>query len=296
MPYSLLPFILIVAGAVAVLFVLIKKFPQIALLDVDKLPQEIEAKKKKAILEERYARALKKFGEQLKKIGVPLLKIWKKIQILFREKVQKTYLQYAKTKARLKTKQKVVPPPEAVAAILKDAETRLLMENFDEAEQKYIEVIRLAPRTVEAYRGLGRLYFSKKQWQEARETYEFLLKLNPKDGRALNRLGMIAAEDERWRDAVSFFKQSIETDNKVALRYFDLGFAYFKLSKPLNALRSYEHAVALEPMNPKYLDAYLSTAIELKNKDLATMIFEQLKIANPENKKLDELLRKIDEL
>ncbi len=296
MPFTILPFILILAGAVIASVILIRKFPQIALLDVDKLPQEVQSQKKKAIIEEQYKRSMKKTAEKLKKWSGPMHTFWTKTQKKFRDRVQKTYVQYAKSRAKKPKKSEKAPPPEAIAALLKDAQTQLLMENYKEAEQKYIEVIRFAPRTVEAYRGLGRLYFAKKQWDEARETYLFIVKLDEKDGRAHNRLGMIAVETEDWKTAVAHFKRAVEIDNKIALRHYDLAHAYDKMGKQLYALRSYERAVSLEPLNPKYLDAYLKTAILLKNKELAQAAYDQLKIANPENKKLDQLRRTIEEL
>ena len=107
---------------------------------------------------------------------------------------------------------------------------------------------------------------------------------------------MIAVETEDWKTAVAHFKRAVEIDNKIALRHYDLAHAYDKMGKQLYALRSYERAVSLEPLNPKYLDAYLKTAILLKNKELAQAAYDQLKIANPENKKLDQLRRTIEEL
>ena len=160
----------------------IRRFPQIALLDVDKLPQEVQSQKKKAIIEEQYKRSMKKTAVHLRKISKPINAGWIKFQKWFRERVQKTYVQHAKSRAKKTKKSQKTAPPEAIAALLKDAQTQLLMENYKEAEQKYIEVIRFAPRTVEAYRGLGRLYFAKKQWEEAKQTYQFIIKLDDKDG------------------------------------------------------------------------------------------------------------------
>ena len=74
MPFAILPFILILSGATIASTVLIRKFPQIALLDVDKLPQEIQAQKKKAIIEEQYVRSMKNAGKYFKKVtnGTPV--------------------------------------------------------------------------------------------------------------------------------------------------------------------------------------------------------------------------------
>lgn len=297
MPYTILSFVLILGGAVITAIVLIRRFPQIALLDVDKLPQEIQLQKKKQLLEEQYMRHLKIVGEKMKLWMIPLARGWKNMQTKFRSHVQKTYVKHAQTLAKKKKKPEgAAPPPEAVAALLKDAETQLLMENYDAAEQKFIEVVRFAPRTIEAYRGLGRMYFMKKQFAEARDTYQFILKLDPKDDRAYNRLGMIEMEQEHWKEAAQYYKRAIELDPNIALRHYDMGYLYERMGKTLYAMRAYERAIALEPMNPKYLDAYVKTAILLNNKEVAQTAYEQLKLANPDNKKLESIKRTIQEM
>ncbi len=297
MPYSFLQFALVVVGLALICVVLIRHLPQIALLDMHKLPEEQQARTKKAIIEKQYLQALTRYKKILGRVCSPLGAVWRYLQRHFRDAVTHTYLRYAKTRARMvRETQEGSPPPEAIGVLLKDAETALITEHYDEAEQKYIEVIRMAPRNTEAYRGLARVYFEKKQWKEAEEMYLFILRMDQNDGRALNRLGMIAMERERWNDALRYFKRAVDIDSHMAVRQFDLGTVYAKLGKHVNALRVYERAVSLEPLNPKYLDAYLEEAIKAGNKSLAGAIFDQLKFANPDNKKLGEFRRRVEEM
>lgn len=297
MPFTIISFVLIVGGLTLVTIIIVRRFPQIALLEVDELPQEIDAKRKKKILEEKYNKQLKFMHEKVSKLLIPLGKMWEKIQKKFRAHMQQTYIKHAQALAKKKKQPKSAPPPpEAVAALLKDAETQLLMEHYDRAEEKFIEVIRFAPRTIEAYRGLGRLYFKQKQYDQALETYNFILKLDPKDGRAYNRLGMIAVAKEDWKSAVSYYKKAIEYNPDIALRHYDLGFTYESMQKNQYAMRAYERAVLIEPMNPKYLDAYVTSAILCNNQEIAQQAYEQLKIANPENKKLASIKRTIRDM
>ncbi len=296
MSYAFFPFFLIVAGLGTLGVVLVRRFPQIASLDVEKLPEEREIRTKKAIIEKQFTESLKRQKVFLAAVAKPVGRVWKAAQEKFRATVSKTYVRYAKTKARVKVSEEQSAPPEAIAMLLKTAENAALMKSFDEAEQKYIEVIRLSPRSVEAYRGLARLYYDKGQLQEAEELFLFILKLDPSDIRALNRLGMIAAQNEKWNDAVRYFKRAVELDNEVAIRHFDLGCAYRELGKHDEAMRTFERAVALESLNPKYLDAYLEEAIACGNRELAESILNQLKLANPDNKKLDELKKRVGEI
>lgn len=294
--YSFLPFLGMLFGAAIIVIICVRHLPQAAMLDVERLPQEKHARVKKFILEKQFFEALQRHSKKYAFFLKPLRGAAKILQRIFRTSVTKTYIGYAKAKARIPTLQSDSAPPEALATLLKDAETALLQQSFQAAEQKYIEVIRLSPRNVEAYRGLARVYFEKQQFAEAEELYLFILKLDGQDVRALNRLGMIAVMREKWQDAVRYFKRVVELDPKIAIRHYDLGVAYHALGKSLDALRSFERAVALEELNPKYLDAYLGEAILLGNRILAEAILSQLKLANPENKKLSDLEKRIQDL
>lgn len=298
MVYTIIPLTLILLGLAIVLWILIRHFPQIALLDVEALPAEQQARTKKSLLEGRYKQSMDELREKVGDVLEPVGGLWKKFQKTFREKVTHTYTQYKRTtvtSART-NKKKDPPPPEAIAALLKDAETALLSSQYEEAEHRYIEVIRLAPRNIEAYRGLGRLYFEMEHWKEAEEIYLYIVKLDPRDTRALNRLGMIAMEREQWNDAVRYFKRTVEVEGDIAVRYYDLSSAYLKLEKFDLAIQAFEKVMELEPHNPKYLDAFLELALDRKDATRATEIFNHLKMANPDNQKLEEFGRRIDGL
>ena len=69
--FHILPFVLIVASLGVILIVIIKKFPQLSLLDVDSLPEVKEEKKKEQVLKKRAKKKTKevkkKQSEQLDK-------------------------------------------------------------------------------------------------------------------------------------------------------------------------------------------------------------------------------------
>ncbi len=297
MLYTFIPLFLILSGLILVLWIILRHFPQLALLDVDSLPQEQQMRTKKALLEQRYQDSMKELGEKFSVVRDPFMKGWKWVQSLFRAKVTKTYTSYKRTQALdARNSKREAAPVEAIAALMKDAETALLAQEYDEAEQRYIEVVRLSPRNVEAYRGLGRLYFEMEQWKEAEEVYLFIVRLDPHDTRALNRLGMIAMEKEQWNDAVRYFKRAVELEGDVAIRHYDLAQAYMKLDKLDLARASFERVFALEPHNPKYLDAFLQLCLAVKDPVRAQELLQEMKIANPDNQKLEDFQHRINEL
>ncbi len=62
------------------------------------------------------------------------------------------------------------------------------------------------------------------------------------------------------------------------------------------AVEYFEKALALEPKNPKYLDALLNISIIRKDKVRAGQILNVLKEVNPENNKISEWREQIERL
>ena len=52
----------------------------------------------------------------------------------------------------------------------------------------------------------------------------------------------------------------------------------------------------IEPNNPRYLDLAITLAIEVKNKNYASSLFDRFQEVNPENAKLAELFEEISSL
>jgi tetratricopeptide (TPR) repeat protein len=169
-------------------------------------------------------------------------------------------------------------------------------EDYQEAEKKCIEAISLDPKNKEAYYNLGEIYTALKDYEHAKEIYNFLIKLNAQDDIAYSGLGNIAAALGNFQEAKDDYIHSIILNSKTASHHLDLCETYMALGDQINALKSCQEAVKLEPKNPRNLDALLKISIQTKNKSLAVRTFDKLKKVNPENQKLDELKKEIDEM
>ncbi len=295
--YSILPITIILLSLLAIVLIVLKKFPQLTALEVEKIVEVQQAQIKENIQLQKFNRSLINLGGKIKnQLGkfqaVPVF--WKKTQNKFRVFVHnlkerhKRLIEAEMEKRSLQTKE---PTPEAIQEVgnlLKQAEEAVEQKNNSLAERLYIEVIKRDSKNIEAYRGLGRLYFSIKKFKESTETFDFLLKLKPDDARAFNRLGMIAEAQGRWEEAVKNFEEAVKLDNTAAIRFFDLGRTYAALNKPAVALTNFSRAAEIEPNNPKYLDQVLEMSIMTKDKDLAKETLRRLRAVNPENQKLQE--------
>lgn len=302
--YSILPIVIIVASLAAVVIIVVRKFPQLTAVEVETLHEVKQARTKEQIKRQRFERNLVVFLDKLKIKLRHVAKVkqgWEAVQGKFRIAVfglQQRYKQAVAEEAQ-KTK------PESAGGKEKEQASRDLLQQADdaytkgdlaEAENRYIDVIRRDMRNVEAYRGLGKVYFDMEKFREATETFNFLLKLKPDDGRSHNRLGMIAEAQGHWEEATKQFETAVKLESGSAIRYFDLGRAYVALRKPALSLRNFAKAVDIEPNNPKYLDQLLEISIMSKDAELAKATYDRLRLVNPDNQKLEEFRQRIAEI
>ena len=153
--------------------------------------------------------------------------------------------------------------------LLADAENYIQNERYDEAEKNLIEVIGLDSKDISVFVKLGHLYFKRNSSQEALQTLEHALKLCEVQGKEGCDLGNI---------------------------YFDLAEVHENMENFKSALIYSNKAVNVEQNNPRYLDMKLRISIMLKDKISALDAFEKLLDVNPENQKLIDFKKQIDEI
>lgn len=255
-----IPGVVTVLALIALAVLVIRKFPELVLIDVATIARERDASVKKGIITGRAARLSKDWGVRAKTAISPAT-------TAMRSAVRNLAARAADLEQRYRHIGMAAGSGEKVA----DRQIRELMEQAremaragrsSEAESKYIQVVSINPKFVKAYEELGRLYLREKQWKESEETFRFLLKLDPKDASVLANLG------------------ELETAQ----------------GKHVEALVHYQAAVALKPANPKYLDMLLEAALTAGNRDVARETFARLKEANVENNKLADFETRIREM
>lgn len=301
--YSLIPLFIIFLSLAGIIIIIIRKFPQLAALDVDKIEDVKQAKVKEELSLQRFNRGLQKIGavvgSSLEYLSF-LVSGWRKIQNSFRIKVHQIREKYKKSIIEdLERKEEKSEIPEGAMSsqsLVAQADEVFEKGDLTFAERKYIEAIRLDPRNIEAYRGLGKVYMDMEKYKEAEETFKFITKLNPRDDRIFNRLGIIEEQLGNYEEAAEYFKKAIEINGSFAIRFYDLGILYARLNKPAAALKAFLKAVKIEPNNPKYLDQLLEMSIITRDLEMAESVLERLMAVNPDNQKLGEFRQKIGEI
>src|SRR3989339_428113 len=142
----------------------------------------------------------------------------------------------------------------------------------DAAEKKLIEIIGIDSKNLKAFRELGNLYLSRRDFNEAKQTFEHVIKLFEKEGGGA-------------QDFV-----------KLSDIYFDLASVSRAIESWDNVILNLDKALEIEPNNPRYLDTKLEISIIKKDKKQAQETYKKLAEVNPENQKLNELKKQIDEL
>ncbi len=282
--------IIIIAALAVILFLVIRKFPHLANLDIQNLDEEKIYRKKKEIINKRIEKSSGLLKEKIIRSLVPVSKLWGRLQLQFRIYVGKIerLLHHEQV---LKTKQKktVVGNEESgqkLTSLIQEGEQQLKAGNYDKAEEVFISAIKIDPKSAVAYRGLGDTYLAKNSLEEARQTYKFLIRMEPDDDNVLVKLAEIAESHGDLEEAIHHYQQAVLVNDSFSPRFYHLAELLVKVGQPQVAVESILQAVELEPQNPKYLDLLIEIAIICGNKELALKGYGELRLVNPDNQKL----------
>ncbi|MBI5729051.1 MAG: tetratricopeptide repeat protein [Candidatus Magasanikbacteria bacterium] len=293
--------VLLVVGIVLVTFVVTRRLPQAANLDIENLPAEKEARKKREIILRRIEAEGARMKEIWKKRLAPIRKIWGFFQLEFRRYVGRVerlwhHEQRTKKKERPAPLPTAGPAVEKIDAIIADAEEQLKRGAFERAEELFISAIKLDQKSHAAYRGLADTYNAKGSLNEALETYEFLLRLDPENDAAMVKVADLYEAEGNLEKAIQYYQQAVVANDSLSPRFYHLAELLLKVNQPATAKEAILSAVELEPKNPKYLDLLTEVGIQCGDKDLAKQGFDELRLVNAKNQKLVDFQDRINNL
>ncbi len=286
----LIPFLLMLGSFGVILVILVKRYPQLTLLNVEEIQKVKQEKKKKEFWVKR---AEEKARETQKKMQSAFSPIWERIkqyQLVFRKyvgKVERILLLHVQKRREQAPKVIKERQKEEVRQWVKDGTFALEQNDLELAEAKFIAAIRLDPRNVDAYRGLGDVYARLGQYAEAAETYQFLLKISPRDDQVYVRLAELAEQQGNIEDAIQYYQQAVLMNDSLSSRFAKLAELLKEVGEYETALAASREAVDLEPQNPKYLDNLIEVSILAGHKNIAEEALQQFRMVNPENQKID---------
>lgn len=270
----MIPLIIIGLAIAVILSIIVRKFPALAILDVENIPGEKETKFKEQIMKARVERDLATVTGFFGRIWLWLSKHLGEVLKSQQDKLRRVKLNYQAAKKMSRTDKQ-----QQIRKLLGEADEAAKKEELALAEEKLLEAISLDQKNLPAFFRLGRLYEDQKKWAEARETLQYALHLSLK--RRAEGEGRKGEDDlpETAAQEIYFLLAGVEKESG------DLD----------AALDNIHEALGLEPASPRYLDLILDLSIMKKDRDLAAQYWQKLAAVNPENQKLEEWQKKIEE-
>lgn len=165
--FKIISVALLLIAACLVAAIILRKIPQLSLIDVGAVPKPKDEEVKERILIERIQRRLEQMKRYAKIVASFLDKFFSKTREVW-------------SKLRVIEQQLMMRDKDKIAILLKDAEIKL-SQSPEEAEKIYLEIIKKDTKNIAAYNGLSEIYTQGKDWQEAKQILRFLIKLNPKN-------------------------------------------------------------------------------------------------------------------
>ncbi len=299
----LLAWILILVGLAFFVYIVVKKFPQVANIDVESLPQEKEARKKKEILSRRIVAERGEFMHRLFLRLAPVREWWSRTQSAFRRYVGRVERLWHHEEQK---KTAAVPPPEKkvpvepaedkTTMLLRDGRQQLEQGDFEKAEAAFIAIIKLEPHSALAYRGLADTYLAQGSLAEAEETYQFLRHLTPNDDMVFAKLGEVEERRGNKEKAIEYYQQAVVLNDSLSPRFFHLAELLVQAGQATTAKEAIVQAVELEPANRTYLDLLAEIGVLCGDKDLIEQAYTTIRAAHPDDPKLSELLEQMKKI
>ena len=277
--FNIIPVILILISLSIIIIIIVKKFSVLTNLDVDNMQSEKEAKFKEKMVGNKLKRNFYKYFNVVLKIIKPsyaflkdfLNKFYKKL-INYKEEKEKKILQVKDT----------LDEKEIIEKLFFEYSEFFKNNKLEEAEKILIKIIGIDSQNIDAFRKLGKLYLDRKNYQEAEQSLLHTFKL-VENNLIENPIGKSKEENLHCNDLIAEIS-------------FDLSFLYKETNDIKKALKNIEKSLLVEPNNPRYLDIKFELSILDKDKDLSLSTYKKLKEVNPDNKKLEEFKKRIEEL
>lgn len=282
-------FIIVLAAALALLLrIILRRLPELRVLDISQIPEERQDKNKISILEAKFLRRKKTADKKIGQIVMP-------IKGYFVSLIAKAKNNVALMEKKYKRQGEIDEVrTKSINELLSEAKARMSSGEYAQAEKFLIEVISRDKKNTEAYEALSDIYRSTKNYGQAEEIVRYLIKLKSLKYRKGKNADSL--KKDRIEDSEVEMLETLDTDDELARYYGDLANIYELMQKKEKALDAYLKANAILPNNPKFLDRVIDLAIGVGDKGLAKKTYNRLKEINPENAKLERFREALEKM
>lgn len=285
--------VLAIAALATVGAIVVRHWKEIRLLDPDSIKEERVRQTREHIIQQRFSR-------MTSGVAAPLGAMVKRGLLEGKKAFHAAYIRLVKLE-RFYTRAK--SPFAAIAPSVKDRLKILLDEakslardlKWADAERRFLEVLAMDDRNVDAYKGLGTIYLKQKLLPQARETFEFLVKMNKQDASSYASIAEVAEAEGRMDEAERMYRKAVDLQPKQPHYAVALARMYVEKGAAEDAWPLIVAAVNAEPKSPKYLEMKMEIALETRRQAEARRAYDRLRLVIDDRKKLQVLREKLGE-
>ena len=145
-------------------------------------------------------------------------------------------------------------------------------EDFNEAEECFIEASKLEPLSSRPYLGLGSLSLKLKNFKQALNNFEKALELNPNSQLTHLGFGELFLNLRKYETAIEYYQKSTKFSPYNYIAFNKLGYIFFKLEEYEKAKQYCIKAIELNPEKdsyPRYLLGDIYIKLKLYNEAIS---------------------------
>lgn len=286
MVFDVIPVLLMFTSFATIVVIIGRRLPQIAALNVEEMVEAQTATKKRQLLLER-------LEARMKTLAVGVWGSTATVRQRAAETLGETYDKLQRLDRRHRFAVAEQPAEVVVRDMLVAADAAREEERWRDAEQLYLDVLRLDDHNRNAYVGLGYTYRGLEQFEESAGSFEFALRLKGDDMPGWADLADIYTQLGRIDDAVRAYRHVVALDPTNSDYLIVMGDLLVQNGQLDAALQVFTDAVERESSNPRCLDRLIETAIACGQKKTAQMALRKLKKVNKDNQKIEEFDERI---
>lgn len=286
-------FVAALSGAVIVV-IIFRHWREIQLLNPGSIREEQERQQRDVLIEKRFER----LGSGRLR---PLVQLSKAGARRAQQLYQKTYdrLQAVEQFYRnAKSPFAALAPSdrERIKTLLTEARALARDLKWADAERRYLEILGLDTRHVEAYKGLAGIYLKQKWYPQAFETFQFVVKMKKADDTVYAGLAEIAEAEEKLTLAEEMRLKAVEVSPTQPQRHAELAEFYLQQNQPQKALPHVKKATELDPKSGKYLEIALEAALLIENVKEARRYYDRLRLVTDDRARFQSWREKVEAL
>jgi Flp pilus assembly protein TadD len=158
--------------------------------------------------------------------------------------------------AKAESKKKELPP--GAGLLITDAQRAFAAKQFDKAEQKYLEVLKMDDKNVFTLANLGAIQLEMGRLNDAEATLNKAQAIDPGDSFVIGSLGIVRFRQQKYDEAFDLLSRAVDLDPRNAQAYNFLGVTLSQKGQRAAAETALRKALEIAPTMP---DAHFNLAV-----------------------------------